>query len=389
MMTTFRPPALPSPDCIGTRRRQGRLRPSPPFQAAQSPQFPAFRAGCGSDAVQPLAILTPLMNTTTTTTTFDSPSAASVWVALSGGLGNQLFQWAAAQALSLDWGEPVPVLDLRLYDRTPLRRAFLAVRGAAFRLLAGRDGFFRYRMLDRQSELAGVGVTLAPLPGRRPAVADLRRAWRDPACGIVAGRRVVRDTVAVDRARPEPILIADWLQSERHFVHRAAEIRRFLEVPHASPAFDRWRDELSAPGAVAVHVRRGDLLKKCNRVFAVQSPAYYEQAARLVAERTGAERFFVFTDDPAWVRAEVRLPGTTVLVSGSEGASAVDDFRLMARAAHVVMANSTFSWWAAWLAERQGSCIVAPAAWDAAGGRRPELLPARWTVLDIPPLADR
>ncbi|MFM8436602.1 MAG: alpha-1,2-fucosyltransferase [Planctomycetia bacterium] len=81
-----------------------------------------------------------------------------------------------------------------------------------------------------------------------------------------------------------------------------------------------------------------------------------------MAERTGAERFFVFTDDPAWVRAEVRLPGTTVLVSGSEGGSAVDDFRLMSRAAHVVMANSTFSWWAAWLAERPGSCIVAPAA---------------------------
>jgi len=319
----------------------------------------------------------------------NSVSAASVWAALSGGLGNQLFQWAAAQALALDWGEPAPVLDLRLYDRTPLRRAFLAARGAAFRLLAGRDGFFRYRMLDRQSELVGIGVAPGPLPLQRPAVDDLRRAWRDPACSVVAGRRVVRDTAAVDRVRPEPVLLADWLQSERHFAHRAAEIRQLLDRPHASPAFERRRDDLAAPGAVAVHVRRGDLLKKCNRVFAVQSPRYYEQAARLVAERTGARRFFVFTDDPAWVRAEVRLPGTTVLVSGSEGCSAVDDFRLMALATHVVMANSTFSWWAAWLAERPGSCIVAPAAWDAAGGHRPELIPARWTILDVPPLADR
>lgn len=319
----------------------------------------------------------------------DGVSAANVWVALSGGLGNQLFQWAAAQALASDWGEPAPVLDLRLYQRTPLRRAFLAVRRAAWRLLAGRDGFFRYRMLDRQSELAGVGVALAPLPAQRPAVDQLRRAYRDPACGMVAGRRVVRDTAAVDRARPEPILLADWLQSERHFAHRAAEIRQLLDLPHASPAFDRWRDELSAPGAVAVHVRRGDLLKKCNRGFAVQTPRYYEQAARLVADRTGAERFFVFTDDPAWVRAEVRLPGTTKLVSGPEGGSAVDDFRLMARASHVVMANSTFSWWAAWLAERPGSCIVAPAAWAAAGGRQAELIPDRWTILDVPPTADR
>lgn len=313
----------------------------------------------------------------------------SVWVALSGGLGNQLFQWAAAQALVLDWGEPTPALDLRLYERTPWRRAFLAVRGAAWGLLAGREALFRYRMLDRQSELAGMGIEVSPLPARRPAVDDLRRAWRDPACTMVSGRRVVRDTADLDRARPEPVLLADWLQSERHFAHRAAEIRRLLDVPYSSAALERWRDELSAPGAVAVHVRRGDLLKKRNRVFAVQSPRYYEEAARLVAEQTGAEQFYVFTDDPAWARAEVRLPGHTTLVSGPEGGSAVDDFRLMARARHIVMANSTFSWWAAWLGERPGSCIIAPAAWSSDGGRQAELIPSRWTILDVPPLVAR
>lgn len=309
----------------------------------------------------------------------------SVWVALSGGLGNQLFQWAAATALALDWGEPGPVLDLRLYDRTPWRRALLAVRGAAWGWLAGRDAHFRYRMLDRQSELAGLGIDVPPLPAQRPTREDLRRAWRDPARAVAGGRRVVRDTADLDRARSEPVLLADWLQSERHFAHRAAEIRQRLDVRYASPAFDRWCDALAAPGAVAVHVRRGDLLKKRNRMFAVQSPQYYEQAARLVAERTGADRFYMFTDDPAWARAEIRLPGRTTLVSGPEGGSAVDDFRLMARARHIVIANSTFSWWAAWLGERPGSCIVAPAAWNCGGGRQPELLPSRWTVLDVPP----
>lgn len=312
-----------------------------------------------------------------------------IWVALSGGLGNQLFQWAAAQALALDWGEAAPVLDLRLYERTPWRRAFLAARGVAWGWLAGRDAHFRYRMLDRQSELAGVGIGLPPLPARRPTIEDLRRAWRDSACMTVAGRRVVRDTADLDRSRPEPVLLADWLQAERHFAHRAADIRRLLDVPYASPAFDRWRDALAAPNAVAVHVRRGDLLKKRNHVFAVQSPRYYEAAARLVAERTGADQFHVFTDDPAWARAAIALPGRTTLVSGPEGGSAVDDFRLMSLARHIVMANSTFSWWAAWLGERPGSCIVAPAAWSSAGGRLPDLLPPRWTILDVPPLVVR
>lgn len=313
----------------------------------------------------------------------------AVWVALSGGLGNQLFQWAAAQALALDWGEPGPVLDLRLFDRSPGRRAFLALRDAVWRVLVSREALFRYRMLRRCGELAALGIPTPPLPAARPALDDLRRAWRDPECTSVGGRRVVRDTASLDRGRPEPVLLADWLQSERHFAHRAAEIRRLLAAPHASPAFERWQGPLSAPNSVAVHVRRGDLVKRCNHVFALQSPRYYEAAARLVAERTGAERFHVFTDDPEWARAELRLPGRTTYVSGEEGGTAIDDFRLMQLAAHVVMANSTFSWWAAWLGERPGSCIVAPAAWSSDGGRRPDLLPSRWTILDVPPLTDR
>ncbi len=310
----------------------------------------------------------------------------AVWVALSGGLGNQLFQWAAAQAISLDWGTGVPVIDLRLYDRPSWRRAFLSARSMAWWLLAGREGHFRYRMQGRQAELDGFGITSASLPSARPKVADLRRAWRDPACTAVGERRVIRDTDEIDRARPEPVLLADWFQSERHFANRAAEIRQLLDVPYLSPTFDRLRNEVAVPGAVAVHFRRGDLLKKCNSAFAIQSPSYYEQAARLVAERTGATRFYVFTDDPAWARTAVKLPGTTTIVSGPAGGSAIDDFRLMQLATHVVMSNSTFSWWAAWLGERPGSCIVAPAAWNVKGCRQPQLLPSRWTVLDVPPL---
>jgi hypothetical protein len=61
----------------------------------------------------------------------------------------------------------------------------------------------------------------------------------------------------------------------------------------------------------------------------------------------------------------------------------------MSLARHIVMANSTFSWWGAWLGERPGSCIVAPAAWGSGGERQPELVPPRWTTLDVPPLTER
>ena len=311
-----------------------------------------------------------------------------VWVALSGGLGNQLFQWAAAQALALDWGEAAPVIDGRIFDRTPWRRAFLAVRGAAWRLFASGDAAFRYRMQDRQGELEGVGIAPGVLPRQRPTVEELRLAWRRPDLATIAGRRVVRHAADLDHRQREPVLLAGWMQSESHFAHQAAAIRRLVTTTQRdSPALDRWRDRIAAPGTAAVHVRRGDLLKRCNRSFAVQSPAYYEEAARALAERTGVEEFYVFTDDPGWVREQVRLPGSMTLVSGGPGTSPADDFQLMRLATHFVIANSTFSWWAAWLGERPESCIVAPGAWSSAGGRAPDLIPSRWTILDVPPVS--
>jgi len=311
-----------------------------------------------------------------------------VWAALSGGLGNQLFQWAAAQALALDWGEVAPVIDGRIFDRTPWRRAFLAVRGAAWQLFASGDAGFRYRMQNRQGELAGVGIVPQALPLPRPTVEELRMAWRSPELAEIAGRRVVRHAAELDRRRREPVLLAGWMQSESNFVHQAAAIRRLLgPAERVAPAIARWRDRLAAPGAAAVHVRRGDLLKRCNRAFALQSPRYYEEAAALVAARTGVEEFYVFTDDPGWVRDHLRLPGRTTLVSGGQATSPADDFQLMRLATHFVIANSTFSWWAAWLGERPESCIVAPGAWAAAGGRSPDLVPSRWMILDIPPVS--
>lgn len=311
-----------------------------------------------------------------------------VWVVLIGGLGNQLFEWAAAVALAHDWSAGEPVIDPRCYRTSPWRQALLAVRGAARSVLGGRDGLFRHRMLDRRLELAALGVEIGALPTTRPTVKQLKELWRDTACRELLGRRVVREAADIDRTSPEQVLIAGWLQSESLFAHRATAIRAALAMEPATAMFRRWRDELAAPGAVVVHVRRGDLVQPKYRKFAVQSPAYYEEAARLVAERTGADRFFVFTDDPAWVRAQVRLPGTTTLVSGDPDATAIDEFSLMRLARHFVMANSTFSWWAAWLGERPDSCVVAPAHWLAAGGRFPDLVPDRWTTLDVPPLAN-
>lgn len=312
-----------------------------------------------------------------------------IWVAMRGGLGNQLFQWAAAQALALDWDVPAPTIDLRHYRRTPWRRGFRAVRGLWRQLASGSDRAYFFRMFDRVPELGRLGIPVRPLPAGGPSAADTQQAWRDTSADHVAGRRVIRLAGDVERSRPEPVLLAGWLQAESLFAHRCAEIRGAIADTHTSLCVRRWEHRLAAADAVAVHVRRGDYTKPVNRQFAIQSPAYYAEAARVVRERTGAADFYVFTDDPAWARTQLDLPGRASIVSGEPGMTPIDDFTLMRKARHFVISNSTFSWWTAWLGERPGGCIVAPSTWIHGAPPPADILPSRWTVLTVPPLPPR
>jgi hypothetical protein len=175
--------------------------------------------------------------------------------------------------------------------------------------------------------------------------------------------------------RPIPYLLKDprtqcqhlrgYFQSERYFERHRGVIRHLLTPRKAAG--------VASEDAVSVHVRRGDYLKFPD----VHPPCgmdYYLRALDLV----GGRRAVVYSDDPAWCsqsfggRADVAPP-----------APLIDHFCSMLRARHHVIANSSFSWWAAWLAEVPGSVVVAPRQWFGPRGPRDaaDLLPQRWTRL--------
>ena len=104
---------------------------------------------------------------------------------------------------------------------------------------------------------------------------------------------------------------------------------------------------------------------------------WYRRAVGLIADRVGGIELFVFSDDLDWAEAELRLDHPTTYVSHNRGA-AHEDLRLLAGCRHHVLANSSFSWWGAWLGENPGQIAVAPSPWirnapevDARGGARP------------------
>jgi hypothetical protein len=92
--------------------------------------------------------------------------------------------------------------------------------------------------------------------------------------------------------------------------------------------------------------------------------------------------FFVFSDEPAWAREVLAgRPEPLHFIEHNRGADSWNDLRLMSQCRHHVIANSSFSWWGAWLGQRPGQAVVAPQRWFVDPARGADIVPARWDRL--------
>jgi hypothetical protein len=306
---------------------------------------------------------------------------APVYVAthLLGGLGNQLFQYAAGRALADRLGARL-VLDATAFRTGYCRRPFELDRYPIQAVVAWR-GFRKgprrgpVRLPDsagpveRALRFAGsiIGRQGDLGPGRpRLDVLIQRGVDYDPRFGSITGSTY----------------LAGYWQSYRYFESSAETIRRELLRPAPPPGANReWLSRIAATNAVCVHIRRGDyLLARELRVHGLCSPGYYEKAMRRMAERLQQAEFFLFSDDHQWCREN--FDQTRVhLVDANGPDGAVEDLRLMAACRHHVIANSSLSWWAAWLADHPGQVAIAPEPWFAHLAATPDLLPKHWETL--------
>ena len=134
---------------------------------------------------------------------------------------------------------------------------------------------------------------------------------------------------------------------------------------------------------VSLHVRRGDsTISATNRVHLPLE--YYLNAIATMKETLVNPTFFVFSDDIGFVKDYLRLDSTTVFVGHNDDFSAHEDLRLMSSCHHHIIANSTFSWWGAWLNPRQDKMVIAPRQWYiTADSYYPDLYPPTWLLIDV------
>ncbi len=308
-----------------------------------------------------------------------SGKRAALTVHLMGGLGNQLFQYAFGRRLAL-LNDAELWLDARGYQMqlpldqtTGLRTVEVGDFNIAAKIIYPGEILIERSARRRIRKIVDFGLRLAetgkPYHARREVEEPEENAFRfDPA---VTNRRFSGS-----------LSVRGFWQSERYFCEIESVLRKELCLRTELPRMAQdLIPNMRASSSVAVHVRHGDNATP-TAALGMLPRAYYEEAMRAVSQLVTDPVFYVFSDDVAWAAEYLGHAGRFVYVSRVEKVRSSTDQFLMSCCRHHIIANSTFSWWGAWLGKKDGQIVFAPRRYYQNVDRpNPDLYPGDWRLL--------
>lgn len=279
------------------------------------------------------------------------------------GLGNQMFQYAFARALKAR-GENVK-LDLnKAYDDS-----FLKTRGSAPRENAIQnfnitvdsidvEKYGKYRYLRRKTSLDNILFALGKQAHLCYNFYEAKEAGYSKEAMGLRGNYYIKG----------------WFQSEQYFSDiRSILIKEF--TPRKKIALTaNLREVLGKEETVSLHIRRGDYLRLGNGL----PLEYYIQAVEEIRRFYANPIFLVFSDDMNWVMRNLKLEGQVVYVNEDRKYADYEELLIMSRCKSNIIANSTFSWWAAWLNRNDDKHVIAPKKWF---GTQTGIIPDAWITI--------
>lgn len=282
-----------------------------------------------------------------------------------GGLGNQMFQYAAGRALALANAD-VLKLDLTEMGRYKLRQLQL-------------DQFNINGEVARENEV--------PAKPRKSFFGRLSTTIknRNRIPQVVEGKPGFDPTIMAITGSAH---LSGYWQSEKYFSTYADIIRDdfSLRQPMSGERPKTLARIQGTECAVSVHVRRGDYVSNptANAIHGTCEPEWYRLAMENMVTRYASPTFFVFSDDPDWARQNIEPVGPMVYVEPQTDGRDGEDMHLMAACHSHVIANSTFSWWGAWLNPRKDKHVIAPKVWfRSAEHDNQDLVPNDWARLGL------
>ncbi|MEI8232356.1 MAG: alpha-1,2-fucosyltransferase [bacterium] len=289
---------------------------------------------------------------------------------LSGGLGNQMFQYALGRVLSLKNDNDL-VFDLSAYTDqkncdTP-RKYELDIFGI--------------------EPIECTHVEKVRYGDENPLIEAVNRACKthlDSSAPTLVKERGHQFHKELLQLRGSQYLRGFW-QSEKYFVDYRDQILHDFTFKHkVSQKTGQLLLQIKSSDSVAVHIRRGDYVtsKAANSYHGTCSPTYYLSASKVMGKHVAHPTFYIFSDDPDWCRDNIKLNGNFIYVSHNHGQQSWEDMLLISRCQHQIIANSSFSWWGAWLNTNPDKIVIAPKKWvNDKNLDTSDLLPGTWIKL--------
>jgi len=180
----------------------------------------------------------------------------------------------------------------------------------------------------------------------------------------------------------EDVYLDGFWQSEKYFKGVENEIRKHLMVKtEPSPANRKMLSLIEKTNAISVHIRRADYVTNAKTLsfHGICSMEYYQKAAELIKSKVDNPGFFVFSDDIAWAKENINFNMQQQFADMNDADTNYEDLRLMYSCKHHIIANSSFSWWGAWLNPLKEKMVIAPQNWFSQPGLDArDIVPESW-----------
>ncbi|TVQ46361.1 MAG: alpha-1,2-fucosyltransferase [Gloeocapsa sp. DLM2.Bin57] len=284
-------------------------------------------------------------------------------VRLTDGLGNQMFQYALGRKLSLLHSTSLK-LDINWYKGVETFKQKRKYSLNCFNIQdniatqADLDFFFKRNIL---SSLNSKTRKLLQLPPQKMIVNQTRFEF-DPSLFSL----------------PKNLYLKGYWQTEKYF----QDIRDILlqeDFSFKTQPDPKIVEQINNSESVSLHIRRGDYVNEpdLNRIHGICSLEYYQNCVNYLQQYLNNPVFFIFSDDLDWVKANFYIPHKMIFVKSQPD---FEDLQLMSLCNHNIIANSTFSWWGAWLNTNPDKIVCAPKQWFAVKSRdTSDLIPENWT----------
>ena len=280
-------------------------------------------------------------------------------VELKGGLGNQMFQYALARVLahknntqllidisaySYPDGYDTNSIDVRLYEL---------------------DVFNVYGQTTTdkpQKKLIKIRKEQKLRKAASFCLCKFMNIFSDSSMPMIYERKDVGfDSSLLDL--PDNIFLRGYFPSFKYFDRNRDIIKKdFTFAAPPNKANQNMIDVITSVNSVSMHIRRGDYItnQRTTDKFGLCDLSYYKKAMDYISQKVESPCFFVFSNDPQWVKDNIKTDNPVTYITHNKGQKGFEDLRLISNCKHNIIANSSFSWWGAWLNDNPKKIVIAP-----------------------------